>query len=140
MTYAELVTATRKRLGMSQTKLADQAKYDHSYVSRLENGQRTPTIRAVRRINDALGIEPDSKEAMQMMNAAGFTNGQELITPKWNSVIALNKFLESKDTAEMIKVSMDAVVQNIVAMTQYGTTKENTYDIQAWSDRTGQTR
>jgi len=124
MTYGELLATHRKNIGLSQSKLANKARLDHSMVSRLENGQRKPTMRSVRILNEALGIEDGSREALDMLNAAGFTNGKELIAPRWNSVIALHHFLENNDNSEVIKVSMDAVVANIVGMTQYGHTKE----------------
>lgn len=48
----------RKLKGMSQERLALDAGMERSYVSDLERGIRNPSVRALGRIADALGIEP----------------------------------------------------------------------------------
>lgn len=40
----------------SQSKLAERAGFDHSYVSRLESGARTPSREAVVRLAEALSL------------------------------------------------------------------------------------
>ncbi|RYX80501.1 XRE family transcriptional regulator [bacterium] len=44
--------------GMPQEELAAAAEMERSYVSDLERGTRSPSVAAVGRIADALGIEP----------------------------------------------------------------------------------
>jgi transcriptional regulator with XRE-family HTH domain len=41
---------------VSQSKLAERAGLDHSYVSRLESGARTPTRDAVEQLSRALEL------------------------------------------------------------------------------------
>ncbi|MFM8595041.1 MAG: helix-turn-helix domain-containing protein [Chloroflexota bacterium] len=44
----------REARRVSQSKLAERAEFDHSYVSRLESGARMPTRDAVERLSSAL--------------------------------------------------------------------------------------
>ena len=55
---------------VSQSKLAERAGFDHSYVSRLESGARTPTREAVLQIAEALGLDAAGQDAL--LAAAGF--------------------------------------------------------------------
>jgi transcriptional regulator with XRE-family HTH domain len=48
----------RKLKGLSQERLALDAGMERSYVSDLERGTRNPSVRALGRLADALGIEP----------------------------------------------------------------------------------
>lgn len=48
----------RKLKGMTQEELAAAAEMERSYVSDLERGTRNPSVAALGRIADALGIEP----------------------------------------------------------------------------------
>jgi transcriptional regulator with XRE-family HTH domain len=50
----------RKLKGISQERLALDAGMERSYVSDLERGTRNPSVRALGRLADALGIEPSS--------------------------------------------------------------------------------
>jgi transcriptional regulator with XRE-family HTH domain len=54
----------------SQSKLAERAGFDHSYVSRLESGARTPTREAVIQLAEALGLDPAGQDSL--LAAAGF--------------------------------------------------------------------
>lgn len=48
----------RKLKGMSQEELALEAGMERSYVSDLERGTRNPSVRALGRLADALGVAP----------------------------------------------------------------------------------
>ena len=48
----------RKLKGLTQEQLALECGMERSYVSDLERGQRNPTVKALGRLSDALGIEP----------------------------------------------------------------------------------
>jgi transcriptional regulator with XRE-family HTH domain len=52
------VREARKRRGMSQEQLALDADMKRSYVSDLERGTRNPSIKAIGRLAEALGVEP----------------------------------------------------------------------------------
>lgn len=60
----------REEARVSQSKLAERAGFDHSYVSRLESGTRTPTREAVEQLALALGAEPGKHD--ELLAAAGF--------------------------------------------------------------------
>jgi transcriptional regulator with XRE-family HTH domain len=48
----------RKLADLSQEELAARAGMERSYVSDLERGVRNPSVRALGRLAEALGIEP----------------------------------------------------------------------------------
>lgn len=48
----------RKLKGLSQERLALDAGMERSYVSDLERGTRNPSVRALGRLAEALGVEP----------------------------------------------------------------------------------
>ena len=55
---------------VSQSKLAERAGFDHSYVSRLESGARTPTREAVTQLAKALQLDGSGQDSL--LAAAGF--------------------------------------------------------------------
>jgi transcriptional regulator with XRE-family HTH domain len=55
---------------LTQSRLAELAGFDHSYVSRLESGARTPTPEAVRFLAAALSLDGAGRDALLV--AAGF--------------------------------------------------------------------
>lgn len=68
--FAGTLRATRESRGLSQSKLAAAAGYDHSYVSRLESASRMPTRDAVLSLADAMGIDGSQRD--RLLAAAGF--------------------------------------------------------------------
>lgn len=54
----ENVRRHRKLAGISQEELSHRTGIKRSYISDLERGTRNPTVRALSRLADALGIEP----------------------------------------------------------------------------------
>ncbi len=68
--FGQLLKALRERRGVSQSKLAERADFDHSYVSRLEGGARMPTRDAVDRLGAALGLGLSERDSL--LAAAGF--------------------------------------------------------------------
>lgn len=52
------VRAARVALSLSQEEVAFRAGMKRSYLSDLERGVRNPTVRALGRLSEALGIEP----------------------------------------------------------------------------------
>ena len=65
--------ALREARRVSQSKLAERADFDHSYVSRLESGARMPTREAVERLAGALALS--SVEEDGLLASAGFLPG-----------------------------------------------------------------
>lgn len=68
--FGALLKALRERRAISQSKLAERAAFDHSYVSRLESGTRMPTRDAVDRLGAALDLSQAELDAL--LAAAGF--------------------------------------------------------------------
>lgn len=68
--FAEALRHSRERQRLSQSRLAAAAGFDHSYVSRLESGSRTPTRDAVTKLGGALAL--DDIETDALLAAAGF--------------------------------------------------------------------
>jgi transcriptional regulator with XRE-family HTH domain len=68
--FGQLLKTLRERRGVSQSKLAEKAEFDHSYVSRLESAARMPTRDAVDRLGSAL--ELSDVELDSLLAAAGF--------------------------------------------------------------------
>ena len=48
----------RTERGLSQEELAWSAGMKRSYLSDMERGTRNPTVRALSRLADALGVDP----------------------------------------------------------------------------------
>lgn len=54
----ENVKRIRKALGWSQEDLAWESDLHRTYISGVERGVRNPTIVVLKRLADALGVEP----------------------------------------------------------------------------------
>lgn len=74
--FGVTLEAFRERAGFSQSKLAELAGFDHSYMSRLERGGRNPTRPAVDRL--AAALELDSADTIELTRAAGFLPREEI--------------------------------------------------------------
>ena len=75
--FGVLLTRFRVRLPgrglkgvFAQTQLAERAGFDHSYVNRLEGGERNPTFETVDRLGEALGLTDCELDELTL--AAGF--------------------------------------------------------------------
>jgi transcriptional regulator with XRE-family HTH domain len=66
----ELLGSFRTARGWSQGRLAQQARFDPSFVSRLEAGTRAPERETVNRLADALVLPIADRD--RLMAAAGF--------------------------------------------------------------------
>jgi transcriptional regulator with XRE-family HTH domain len=49
---------TRERRGLSQEQLAGDAGLDRTYISLIERGQKSPTLRTLLRLADVLDVAP----------------------------------------------------------------------------------
>ena len=68
--FGGLLKSMREARRISQSKLAERADFDHSYVSRLESGARMPTREAVERLAAALNLAQAEEDGL--LAAAGF--------------------------------------------------------------------
>ena len=95
---------------VSQSKLAQRAGFDHSYVSRLESGARTPTRDAVDQLATALelsGVQHD-----ELLVSAGFLPREvsSLLSGEPEITEVLN-LLQNSDVPEEYRVSMRQVLR-----------------------------
>jgi transcriptional regulator with XRE-family HTH domain len=72
--FAPLLREYRDRHRLSQSRLAEAAGFDHSYVSRLESGTRMPTREAVSKLAEAMGLIDGERDAL--LASAGFMPGR----------------------------------------------------------------
>lgn len=102
----------REARRVSQSKLAERAGFDHSYVSRLESGARTPTRDAVQQLADALGLERLQQD--ELLASAGFLPKEvsSLLSsePEITEVLAL---LQSSSMPEDYRQTMRQVLRVI---------------------------
>jgi transcriptional regulator with XRE-family HTH domain len=71
-----LLSTLRLRRNISQGALARTAGVDHSYISRLESGERSaPPLRTLAKLADALNLSPE--ERIALIEAGGFLIGAD---------------------------------------------------------------
>jgi transcriptional regulator with XRE-family HTH domain len=73
--FGTVLKRYREAARLSQNKLARLARYDHSYISRLESTSRVPTREAVENICDALD-RTNAKMRADLLASAGYYHGQ----------------------------------------------------------------
>jgi transcriptional regulator with XRE-family HTH domain len=56
--FGQALREMRKARKMSQEQLAFDSQFDRTYISLVERGIRSPTIRSVVRLADVLGVKP----------------------------------------------------------------------------------
>lgn len=73
--FGKVLRDLRERTRLSQSKLAEYAGYDHSFVSRLESEHRQPTRESIRRFYETLRVANgtiNTADYQRLMEAAGF--------------------------------------------------------------------
>jgi transcriptional regulator with XRE-family HTH domain len=68
--FSDVLKHMRGCAGLSQSRLAERADVDHSYVSRLESGARMPARDAVERLAEALKTSVADRDLL--LSTAGF--------------------------------------------------------------------
>lgn len=58
MDYGKALKLARALSGLQQQQLADRAEIDASYISLIEQGKRTPSVKAIHKLSKATGIPP----------------------------------------------------------------------------------
>jgi len=56
--FKDHIKQLRLRLGISQSELARRAGYSHEFISQVERGIKTPSIKALQKIAWGLGVAP----------------------------------------------------------------------------------
>lgn len=68
--FADVLAEYRERAKLSQTKLAKASGFSHSYISRLESGERAPTVETVYTLARTLNLPGPDRD--RMLISAGF--------------------------------------------------------------------
>ena len=56
--FGEELQKAREKSGLTQEKLGFESGYHRTYISQLERGQKSPTLKAVFSLSKALNIRP----------------------------------------------------------------------------------
>jgi ribosome-binding protein aMBF1 (putative translation factor) len=56
--FGVVIRALRRQRGLSQEALAFESGYHRTYIGLLERGEKTPSLRAIFSIADALNVQP----------------------------------------------------------------------------------
>lgn len=128
--FGHILRSTRKILGMSIKELAHAAEMDAGYISRLENGYKTPpSSKILRRLADVLNVNimlffmaadylridergnPVTKELLDLRVVAEVTGTHPVVdvNPESTEVIALLK--EGNESLKNIKFLLTTVVR-----------------------------
>jgi transcriptional regulator with XRE-family HTH domain len=58
--FGEELRKIREEKGLSQEQLGFESEYHRTYISQLERGQKSTSLKAVFRIAQALGVKPSA--------------------------------------------------------------------------------
>jgi transcriptional regulator with XRE-family HTH domain len=58
MDYGKALRLARALSGLQQQQLAERAEIDASYISLIEQGKRTPSVKFIHKLSKAIGIPP----------------------------------------------------------------------------------
>lgn len=116
--FGPVLKQFREARRVSQSKLAERAGFDHSYVSRLESGARTPTRDAVQQLGEALGLERIQQD--ELLAAAGFLPREvsSLLSgePEITEVLGL---LQNDDVPQAYRDSMRQVLRLLAVQAKH---------------------
>ncbi len=56
--FGRILQELRTERGLSQEELGFESNYHRTYISQLERGQKNPSLKAIFRLAEALGITP----------------------------------------------------------------------------------
>jgi len=111
--FGQLLKRYREAARLSQSRLAQRAGFDHSYVSRLESGRRAPTREAILRLAEALELGPAERDSL--LAAAGFLpeHAEHLFghEPVLSEVVEL---LQRRDVPEAIRDDLRQLLALVV--------------------------
>jgi transcriptional regulator with XRE-family HTH domain len=113
--FRKLLKQFRSRRDWSQEQLAQQANMDHSLVSRIESGARTPTRIATHKL--AKGLELRGLERDQLLIAAGYFPGNPAHAVVDQPVVALlYEFLNDRRFSETRRRELAEQVAALIAV------------------------
>ncbi len=56
--FGQVLQKLRTERGLSQEKLGFESNYHRTYISQLGRGQKNPSLKAIFRLAEALGVKP----------------------------------------------------------------------------------
>jgi transcriptional regulator with XRE-family HTH domain len=111
--FAQLLKQYREVVRMSQSRLAELSGFDHSYVSRLESGHRTPTRDAVVKFAEALALVPAERD--NLLAAAGFMPQRvESLLAEEPVLTEVFRLLQSQDIPEAVRSDVRQMLELVV--------------------------
>ena len=110
--FGGVLKSFREGRRVSQSKLAARAGFDHSYVSRLESGARTPTREAVDQL--AIALELEGVQHDELLVSAGFLPREvsSLLAGEPEITEVLN-LLQNVEVPEAYRASMRQVLRSL---------------------------
>jgi transcriptional regulator with XRE-family HTH domain len=107
-----LLKRWREARRWSQERLAERAAMDHSLVSRLESGQRSPTREAVEKL--ARGLELGAEQKDRLLIAAGyFPEHVENAIIGEPEIQQLYRFLRDERTPQPMRDNLRQLLNNL---------------------------
>ena len=115
--FRRLLKQHREARRWSQERLAHEAEMDHSLVSRLESGQRSPTREAVAKLARGLDLPQERKD--QLLIAAGYFPEQvENVLIEEPTVRAIYTFLRDEETPQPVRDNLRSILSGLVEIAQ----------------------
>ena len=110
--FRSLLKRHREARRWSQERLAAEAEMDHSLVSRLESGQRSPTRDAIGKLARGLELAPEQKD--RMLIAAGFFPDQpENALSDEPAVTRIYRILRDEKTPQPVRDNLRQLLNNL---------------------------
>jgi transcriptional regulator with XRE-family HTH domain len=110
--FRGLLKRHREARRWSQERLAAEAEMDHSLVSRLESGQRSPTRDAIGKLARGLELAPEQKD--RMLIAAGFFPDQpENALSDEPAITRIYRILRDEKTPQPVRDNLRQLLNNL---------------------------
>jgi transcriptional regulator with XRE-family HTH domain len=110
--FRGLLKRHREARRWSQERLAAEAEMDHSLVSRLESGQRSPTRDAIGKLARGLELAPEQKD--RLLIAAGFFPDQpENALSDEPAVTRIYRILRDEKTPQPVRDNLRQLLNNL---------------------------
>lgn len=111
--FSQLLKQYREAVRMSQSRLAEVAGFDHSYVSRLESGNRTPTREAVIKLAEALAVSAEQRD--NLLATAGYMPDRvESLLADEPVLTEVLRLLQSREVPEAVRHDVRQMLQLLV--------------------------
>lgn len=110
--FRALLKRHREARRWSQERLASESEMDHSLVSRLESGQRSPTREAIAKL--ARGLELATEQKDRLLIAAGFFPEQpENALADEPAVTRIYRILRDEHTPQPVRDNIRALLNSL---------------------------